>query len=171
MISLDQVLLLQKKVETAVEKIGTLTGENTQLKSENDALRSKCAELTKALSEKTELVSTLESQQGQIEQGILSALNRLSTVENSVLNAAGSSSSEVKNENHSDKQADTAPAEHREPVAERSEPVAQHSEPAAEPKAAAQTEHRAPVEEHHAPAADTKPTAPKSNSPEQLDIF
>jgi len=43
MISLDQVLLLQKKVETAVEKIGALTSSNTQLKSENDALRSKCA--------------------------------------------------------------------------------------------------------------------------------
>src|SRR5574344_1451569 len=93
MISLDQVLLLQEKVETAVEKIGKLTGENTQLKSENDALRSKCAELTKALSENTELVSTLEQQQGQIEQGILSALNRLDTVENAVLNGAGSNTS------------------------------------------------------------------------------
>jgi len=118
MISLDQVLLLQKKVETAVEKIGALTSSNTQLKSENDALRSKCAELTKALSEKTELVSTLESQQGQIEKGILSALNRLDTVENSVLNTAGSASlSEVKNDENASQQAEAEAAAEK-PAAE-----------------------------------------------------
>ena len=88
MISLDQVLLLQKKVETAVERISALNAETSQLKSENDALRRKCAELTKALSEKTELVSNLEADQTKIEQGILLALDRLDTVENSVLNAA-----------------------------------------------------------------------------------
>ena len=91
MISLDQVLLLQKKVETAVERMGALNAENSQLKSENDALRSKCAELTKALAEKTELVSHLEADQSKIEEGILLALDRLDTVENSVLSAASTS--------------------------------------------------------------------------------
>lgn len=102
MISLDQVLLLQKKVETAVEKIGTLTNTVSQLKGDNDALRSKCAELTKALSNKTEQVSTLEDEQGKIEEGIMNALNRLSTVENSVLNTAGSTleNQDVKKEEH-----------------------------------------------------------------------
>lgn len=85
MISLDQVLLLQKKVETAVEKIGSLNGIISQLKAENDALRSKCAELTNSLSEKSELISTFEAEQGKIEEGILSALNRLDTVENTLL--------------------------------------------------------------------------------------
>ncbi len=85
MISLDQVLLLQKKVETAVGKINFLTGQIEQLKNDNDALRTKCAELTKALDEKTELVSSLEANQGKIEEGILTALNRLDTVENAVL--------------------------------------------------------------------------------------
>ncbi|MCR5620914.1 MAG: hypothetical protein K6G18_03585 [Treponema sp.] len=85
MISLDQVLLLQKKVETAVEKINFLTGQIEQLKNDNDALRTKCAELTKALDEKTELVSSLEANQGKIEEGILTALNRLDTVENAIL--------------------------------------------------------------------------------------
>ncbi len=88
MISLDQVLLLQKKVETAVEKINFLTGQVEQLKSDNDALRTKCAELTKALDEKTELVSSLEINQGKIEEGIITALNRLDTVENAILNGA-----------------------------------------------------------------------------------
>ncbi len=78
MISLDQVLLLQEKVDSAVERIQQLTAEN-------DALRSKCAELTKALTAKTELVSTMESTQDRIETGILNALNRLNAVENSII--------------------------------------------------------------------------------------
>lgn len=89
MISLDQVLLLQKKVETAVERISALGAENARLKADNDALRSKCAELSKALTDKVELVSTLEAEQSQIEEGILNALSRLDTVENSVLTASG----------------------------------------------------------------------------------
>ena len=82
MISLDQVLLLEKKVESAVAKI-------QQLQTENDALRSKCAELTNALSTKSELLSSFESEQSKIENGILHALNRLNAIENSVLHSAG----------------------------------------------------------------------------------
>ena len=91
MISLDQVLLLQEKVETAVQRLAELTAEKERLTSENDALRSKCAELSKALEDKTELVSNLESDQNKIEAGILSALSRLDTVENSVLSAGSAS--------------------------------------------------------------------------------
>ena len=82
MISLDQVLLLQQKVESAVQKIA-------QLNAENDALRTKCSELTNALSAKTEQVSAFEADQHKIEEGILKALDRLNTVENSVLKAVG----------------------------------------------------------------------------------
>ena len=85
MISLDQVLLLQEKVGTAVEKINSLNTKVLQLESDNDALRRKCAELTNALSEKSELVSSLESTQSKIEQSILLTLNRLDAVENSIL--------------------------------------------------------------------------------------
>jgi len=56
MISLDQVLLLEQKVESAVGKIA-------QLQAENDALRSKCSELTNALSNKTEQLSSFEQDQ------------------------------------------------------------------------------------------------------------
>lgn len=102
MISLDQVLLLQKKVETAVEKISFLTGQVEQLKNDNDALREKCAELTKSLDEKTELVTSLESDQGKIEEGILTALNRLDTVENTILNGSDDSASSAQEEEAED---------------------------------------------------------------------
>lgn len=81
MISLDQVFLLEQKVESAVAKI-------QQLQSENDALRTKVAELTNALSAKSEQLSSFENDQTQIESGIKKALDRLNSIENSVLKAA-----------------------------------------------------------------------------------
>ena len=88
MISLDQVLLLEEKVESAVAKIA-------QLNAENAALRSKCAELTNALSAKTEQFSSFQSDQSKIEEGILKALERLNTVENAVHAAAAKSAAAV----------------------------------------------------------------------------
>ena len=81
MISLDQVLLLEQKVESAVEKI-------QQLQAENDALRNKCTELTNALSAKSEQLTSFESDQSQIENGIKKALDRLNSIENTVLKTA-----------------------------------------------------------------------------------
>lgn len=81
MISLDQVLVLEEKVENAVSKIEQLTAENA-------ALRRKCAELTNALSAKTEQFSNFQSDQGKIEEGILKALERLNAVENAVHSTA-----------------------------------------------------------------------------------
>ncbi|MGP1459101.1 MAG: cell division protein ZapB [Treponema sp.] len=94
---LDQILLLEQKVENAVAKI-------SQLQAENDALRTRCAELTNALSDKTELLTHFEQDQGMIENGILKALDRLASIENSVLQAAGASSSQTTQ----DAQADNA---------------------------------------------------------------
>ena len=84
MISIDQVLLLEEKVESAVKKI-------EQLNAENAALRSKCAELTNALNAKSEQFSSFESNQSKIEEGILKALSRLNAVENVVLRSASAS--------------------------------------------------------------------------------
>ena len=81
MISLDQVYLLEQKVESAVAKI-------QQLQAENDALRNKCAELTNALSAKSEQLTSFESDQSQIETGIKKALDRLNSIENTVLKTA-----------------------------------------------------------------------------------
>ena len=81
MISLDQVKLLEQKVESAVAKI-------QQLQAENDALRTKVTELTNAVSAKSEQLSSFESEQDQIESGIKKALDRLSSIENTVLKTA-----------------------------------------------------------------------------------
>lgn len=86
MISLDQILVLEKKVESAVNKI-------TQLQAENDALRSKCAELTNALSSKSEQLSSFEQDQGLIESKIVNLINRFNNIENSVLDVIGQSGS------------------------------------------------------------------------------
>lgn len=80
MISLDQVLQLEEKVESAVKKI-------EQLNVENAALRRKCAELTNALATKSEQFSSFQTDQSKIEEGILKALSRLNAVENVVLSA------------------------------------------------------------------------------------
>ncbi|MCR5494192.1 MAG: cell division protein ZapB [Treponema sp.] len=80
MISLDQILILEQKVESAVKKI-------SQLQAENDALRSKCAELTNALSSKSEQLSSFEQDQGLIESRIAQIINRFANIENSVMDA------------------------------------------------------------------------------------
>lgn len=111
MISVEQILLLQQKVESAVQKI-------EQLKSENDALRAERSELTKALSEKSELLSRFSDDQKKIEDGILGALNRLDSVENALLDSGG-------NLNKVEAQTNAASAQN--PVPTESEPVKQEA--------------------------------------------
>ncbi|MFC2329893.1 MAG: hypothetical protein ACFNKL_02315 [Treponema sp.] len=84
MTSPDHVELLVKKVESIVAK-------TLNLQAENDALRTKCAELTNALSAKTEQLASFEREQNMVEGGILKALERLSSIENSILQAADNS--------------------------------------------------------------------------------
>lgn len=123
MISLDQVLLLQEKVGTAVEKINSLNAKVSQLEMDNDALRRKCAELTNALSEKSELVSSLESTQSKIEQSILLTLNRLDAVENSILTTEdGSAETEVHNTVQEEEEIDSTETDE---VQEQTIPVVQ----------------------------------------------
>ncbi len=141
MISLDQVLLLEQKVESAVEKI-------TQLQAENDALRSKCSELTNALSSKTEQLSSFEQDQGRIENGILKALDRLNSIENSVLKAGSESASAAVK-----------------PAAEKEQPKQAVEVPHTQNAASA-----APVQNiPRTPAAGTEEK--KSESSGQFDIF
>lgn len=80
--TLDQVLLLEQKVESAVEKI-------RQLQAENDALRNECSELKNALAVKSEQLMTFETDQDKIESGIQKALDHLNQIEHSVLKTVG----------------------------------------------------------------------------------
>ena len=107
MISLDQVLLLQEKVESAVAKITSLSERIAQLESDNDALNSKCLELTKALEEKTEFVSTLESAQDKIEESILTTISRLDSVEDAILGTDAESDENTAESSKTEDSADT----------------------------------------------------------------
>lgn len=80
MISLDEIQLLEQKIEVVVTKFLQVTEENksliqrcSQLESENQSLMDK--------------LSSFEQDQEKIEQGIIKALDRLNVVENSVLQA------------------------------------------------------------------------------------
>ena len=148
MISLDQVYLLEQKVESAVEKI-------QQLQAENDALRNKCTELTNALSAKSEQLSSFESDQSQIETGIKKALDRLNSIENSVLKTA----TQINHAAQAAKPAAQAPVEPK-PAA----PV--------QPAPAPQAEEPAPAEEPvsvQAPSFDTMDTVPQTTEEENFE--
>ena len=81
MLNLDQVRLLENRVEKAVGKIQSLTAENTpHLRSQLSGLQARVGELEG-------LVRSFRDDQGRIEEGILSALDRLSAFEDSVFNA------------------------------------------------------------------------------------
>ena len=143
MISLDQVYLLEQKVESAVEKI-------QQLQAENDALRNKCTELTNALSAKSEQLSNFESDQSQIESGIKKALDRLNSIENSVLKNAASGNQTAQAAKPVVEATPAPQAETQKSVA----PQTKSSEPVA-----------APVQS--APSFDTMDSVPETAIPEE----
>jgi len=80
MLNLDQVRLLENRVEKAVGRIQSLTAENAHLRSQLSGLQARVGELEG-------LVRSFRDDQGRIEEGILSALDRLSAFEDSVFNA------------------------------------------------------------------------------------
>lgn len=87
MITLDQVQLLEKKVETIVSKINDLQRQNSALQEKNRELIEKNSLLMQK-------ISTFEADQNRIEQGILNALDRLNSMENSVLKVGTSAINE-----------------------------------------------------------------------------
>ena len=140
MISLDQVLLLEQKVESAVEKIKQLEGENA-------ALRNKCSELTNALSAKTEQLAAFESEQKTIESGIIKAIDRLNSIEHSVLKTAGAIASK-----------EQSPEPIEEPVAEPAEvPVDEPIEETASVVTDLNFDQMTPVEEPEEPPFEEVP--------------
>lgn len=81
MISLEQILLLQNKVQEAVQKIATLEEQKKQLEE-------KCSNLQEIIEEKTKQLELLQIDQSKIESGIVDALGKLNAVEHCVLQNA-----------------------------------------------------------------------------------
>ena len=104
MISLDQVHVLEKKVESAVSKI-------VELKNENAALKNRISLLEKENTELNSKVSVFEKEQNRVEESILSVLNRLDVVEDTVSSSAVAPSSSVVNETITEESAEAEPAE------------------------------------------------------------
>ncbi len=78
MLNLDQVRLLENRVERAVDRIQNLTAENRRLTTELETVRKRVQDLEG-------LVNSFRNDQGRIEEGILNALERLSAFEEAVL--------------------------------------------------------------------------------------
>ncbi|MBP3742424.1 MAG: cell division protein ZapB [Treponema sp.] len=147
MITLDQVMLLEQKVESAVAKI-------QQLQAENDALRTKCQELTNALSSKTEQLSSIETDQNQIESGIKKALDRLLYIENAVLKSGASV-------NAAPVQAPSSPAPQAQIVEQKETP----KEEAVEQKPVSYVQYNQPIQ----PSVQEAPVEPNFESMQIAD--
>ena len=81
MITLDQIRILEQKVEEAVSLI-------QRLKQENKDLTAQCVAVEEEKSSLTERISAYEADQERIEQGIIQTLEKLNVIENSVLRVA-----------------------------------------------------------------------------------
>jgi hypothetical protein len=77
MITLDQVKLLETKVVRAVEYVERISRENSQLQGKLDSYQKRIGELEV-------LIQKFKEDQGRIEEGILSALDRLNRFEDIV---------------------------------------------------------------------------------------
>lgn len=81
MINLEQVKLLEAKVAKAIEYVERLTKENIILHRQEAELQARLESYQKRIDELEVLVMGFKEDQGQIEEGILSALDRLSQFE------------------------------------------------------------------------------------------
>ena len=89
MITLDQVQLLEKKIEEIISMMNNLQKQNSALQEKNRELIEKNSLLMQR-------ISSFEADQNRIEQGILNALDRLNSIENSALKV-GSSATTTQN--------------------------------------------------------------------------
>jgi len=77
MVSLEQVKLLETKVTNTIEYVKKVTGENAKLKEKLDSYQKRIEELEV-------LVHQFRENQSRIEDGILSALDRLNQFEDAL---------------------------------------------------------------------------------------
>jgi chromosome segregation ATPase len=77
MVTLEQVKLLESKVAKTIEFVNRITDENSLLKGKLETYRQRIDELEG-------LVQRFKDDQGRIEEGILSALDRLNQFEDAI---------------------------------------------------------------------------------------
>lgn len=78
MITLDQIRQLDHKVRKAIDKINTLN-------SENNMLQEKLGNYQLRIEELEVLIDTFKKDQGEIENGIIEALNQLDILEDNIV--------------------------------------------------------------------------------------
>jgi FtsZ-binding cell division protein ZapB len=81
MLNLEQVKLLETKVAKAVEYVERLTGENAVLRLKETELQAKMESYQKRIDELEIVMLQFKEDQGHIEDGILSALDKLNRFE------------------------------------------------------------------------------------------
>jgi chromosome segregation ATPase len=84
MVSLEQVQLLESRVVRAIEYVGKLSADNAVLAAEKASLMSKLDANQKRIDELEVLVMRFKDEQSRIEDGIISALDRLNQFEEAV---------------------------------------------------------------------------------------
>ena len=89
MLSLEQVKLLETKVVNTIEYVQRVTGENA-------ALRKKLEGNQKRIDELEVMVTRFKEDQGRIEDGILSALDRLNQFEDAIEKSLAARTKEAK---------------------------------------------------------------------------
>ena len=77
MITLDQIKQLDQKVRKAIDKIASLKNENNMLQEKLDNYQLRIEELEV-------LIDTFKEDQGEIESGIIDALNQLDILEDNI---------------------------------------------------------------------------------------
>ncbi len=156
MITLDQIQMLERKVESAVAKIAALQELNAVLRDKN-------TELEHANGMLSQRISSFEADQGRIEQGILNALDRLNSMESAVLKSSSSALATQTN--------NTQPTHAPEQIVQETEVEEIHSEPQTNEteQYSEQTEINDPSDEI---ALDFDTEASESSSKnQQFDIF
>jgi TolA-binding protein len=84
MINLEQIKLLETKVGKTIDYVERLSGENAALRQQEAELNKKLSAYQKRINELEIIIVHFKEDQGRIEDGILSALNRLNQFEEAI---------------------------------------------------------------------------------------
>ncbi|GHV76137.1 hypothetical protein AGMMS49942_09580 [Spirochaetia bacterium] len=84
MVTLEQVRQLETKIVKAIEYVNRMTAEEKLLREENNLLRGKLESSLRRVDELENSVQRFKEDQGRIEEGIVSALDRLNQFEDAI---------------------------------------------------------------------------------------